>query len=142
MIGFKPMTTKVILMRAPSGFGKSTWIKNNVPHATICSADDFFVKRGNGTYSFDARLLGVAHKHCLQAFKDAVLRGDKLVVVDNTNLRKSWYKEYVEFSKVNDVELYQKVLTERFTNVHGVPEEKVNQMISNFEEDETIPHWK
>lgn len=133
--------TKVILMRAPSGFGKSTWIKNNVPRATICSADDFFVRRGNGTYAFDSRLLGAAHKHCLQSFKDAVSRGDEIVVVDNTNLRKSWYKDYVSFAKENSIDIYQKVLKARFVNVHGVPEEKVDQMISSFEEDNDLPHW-
>src|SRR5690348_12592645 len=129
------MTKQVIVMRAPSGFGKSTWIKTHVPTATVCSAD-FYFERG-GSYKFDPTLLGKAHGSCLWAFKEALKRGDEVVVVDNTNLIRKHYKEYVELGKAAGYKVYQKCLKTQFQNTHGVPAEKVEQMKATFQED---PH--
>lgn len=132
----------VILMRAPSGFGKSTWIRNNtVPDKTaVCSADDFFVARGHGKYAFDPKLL--ARKSCLDKFRAAMAANIEVIVVDNTNLRKSWYKDYVSLAKENGYKVFQKcLLTERFVNTHGVPEKKVEQMIASFEVDDSLEHY-
>lgn len=136
------MSKQVILVRGSSGAGKSTWIKTNAPTATVCSADDFFVAHGNGTYKFNPSLLGRAHKACLSKFESALSAGDELIVVDNTNIRRSWYKDYVRLAHLAGYEVFQKCLTTRFTNTHGVPEDKVEQMISTFEDDATLPHWQ
>jgi len=135
------MNKTVILMRAASGQGKSTWIKNNVPSATVCSADDFFVTHGKGTYKFDAKLLGAAHSSCLRAFEKALTACEPLVVVDNTNIRVAWYKDYVKLAKFHGYSVFQKCLKTRFVNTHGVPEEKVDQMLATFEEDNNLSHW-
>lgn len=125
----------IIIMRAWSGAGKSTWIQTWVPWATVCSADDFFVRHGNGTYKFDPRLLGVAHKTCLDSFRRAIAAGDAMIVVDNTNIRRSWYKDYVTLGREAGYQVFQKCLKTRFVNTHGVPEDKVSQMMSDFEVD-------
>jgi len=129
-------------MRAASGSGKSTWIKTNFPEATVCSADNFFVSHGKGQYKFNPSLLGAAHKSCLSAFEKALAAGDNVVVVDNTNIRKSWYQDYVKLATAKGYEVFQKCLTTKFQNTHGVPEEKVADMIKNFEEDLTLAHWE
>ncbi len=137
------MPKQVIIMRAHSGAGKSTWIGENVPTAVVCSADHFFMGHGNakGTYRFDPSQLGRAHKLCLDNFERALSKGEPLVVVDNTNIRVSWYKDYLKLASFHGYEVFQKCLKTRFVNAHGVPEEKVDQMIATFEEDHNLPHW-
>lgn len=134
------MTKQVIIMRAPSGSGKSTWIETHVPTATVCSADFYFER--SGTYRFDPALLGKAHGSCRYAFEAALKRGDALVVVDNTNLIRKHYKEYVDLGKTYGYEVFQKCLKTQFQNTHGVPDEKVQQMRDSFQEDTTLPEWQ
>lgn len=133
------MAKQVILMRAPSGAGKSTWIKTHVPTATVCSADLYFER--TGTYKFDPTLLGKAHGSCVWAFKEALARGDETIVVDNTNLIRKHYKEYVELGKAAGYQVFQKCLTTQFLNTHGVPAEKVAQMRESFQEDKTLEEY-
>lgn len=135
------MTKIVVIMRAPSGAGKSTWISTHLPTATVCSADHFFVKHGGGTYKFDPTLLGRAHGSCVAAFKAALARGDAAVVVDNTNLVRKHYKEYVDLAKAAGYTVYQKCLKTQFQNTHGVPDEKVAQMRATFQDDPTLPEY-
>lgn len=138
----KTMEKTIIVLRGGPGSGKSTWIKGTLPvTAVVCSADDFFVRHGKGTYAFDARLLGRAHKECLNKFEKAISDGVDLIVVDNTNIRKSWYKDYVRFGTEHGYKVFQKCLTTRFVNTHGVPEDKVDKMISDFEVDTDLPEY-
>lgn len=133
------MTKTVILMRAQSGGGKSTWIKTHVPEATVCSADLYFER--SGSYKFDPTLLGKAHGSCRFAFERALDRGDALVVVDNTNLLRKHYKEYVDLAQKAGYTVFQKCLRTQFQNTHSVPEEKVAQMRASFQEDATLPEY-
>jgi predicted kinase len=126
-------------MRAISGAGKSTWIKTHVPTATVCSADLYFER--SGTYKFDPSLLGKAHGSCVYAFKEALARGDEMVVVDNTNLIRKHYKEYVELAKAAGYDVFQKCLKTQFVNTHGVPADKVAQMRASFQDDTTLPEY-
>jgi len=129
----------VILLRGSPGSGKSTWISAHLPDATVVSADKFF-ERG-GTYKFDGKLLKYAHESSQTAFKAALARGDALVAVDNTNIHKGNYQFYVTEATKAGYEVYQKVLTTVFQNVHGVPEDKVTRMRDLMEVDTYLPHW-
>lgn len=75
----------VILLRGISGSGKSTWIKNNKPQATVVSADHLFIQ-SDGSYEFDQARLGEAHQKCFKAFIEALQKGSELIIVDNTNV--------------------------------------------------------
>ncbi|MBP9827687.1 ATP-binding protein [Patescibacteria group bacterium] len=75
----------VILLRGISGSGKSTWIKNNQPQATVVSADHLFIQP-DGSYKFDQTRLGEAHQKCFKAFIEALQKGSELIIVDNTNV--------------------------------------------------------
>lgn len=77
----------VIVMRGITGSGKSTYVAEHYPNATVVSADHFF-EHAN-TYAFDATRLDDAHRACFKKFMDAVTRGDEQIVVDNTNVE-SW----------------------------------------------------
>lgn len=133
---------KLILMRAPSGAGKSTYIKTHLPGALVCSADAFMYDKRTGLYDFKVEKLGWAHKSCFEACEKGMRDGVPVIVIDNTNIQRKWYKNYVDLAKKLGYEVYQKCLTTQFQNVHGVPDEKVAQMRESFEEDPTLPHWQ
>jgi predicted kinase len=78
---------KVIILRGISGSGKSTWIKNHHPDATIASADDAF-RMPDGTYDFSdhANRIHDAHKRCFQTFLQAMRASKPMIIVDNGNI--------------------------------------------------------
>lgn len=130
----------LFIMRAPSGSGKSTWIKTHLPSAVVCSADSYFYR--SGTYRFVPSHLPKAHAACLASATAAMAEGHATVVIDNTNIRREWYRKYVELARDYGYEVFQVCLTTRFQNVHGVPDDKVQQMHDTFEQDDTIPKWE
>ena len=122
----------VIIMRGQSGAGKSTWIKKNLPSdVTVCSADSYFSR--SGEYKFNPKLLGRAHGSCKEKFTDALIDGDELIVVDNTNTKRSEMEFYVRNArgygyKVRFVRLDTPVDVAAQRNVHGVPHASVQAM--------------
>lgn len=136
------MRGKLIIMRAASGAGKSTWIKTHVPEAFVCSADNGMIDPRTGIYDFKPEKLHRAHKDCFSGIENAMKDGLPLLVLDNTNLQRKWYKPYVELAAKMGYEVYQKHLTTQFQNTHAVPDEKVAQMRAAFEPDDTLPHWQ
>jgi predicted kinase len=139
---------KLLILRGAPGSGKSTWITGNIAKQysaeeyVICSADNFFVANGNGTYKFDPRLLGKAHGQCQYLANKAMESGLSLVVIDNTNITPKEYKPYIEMAAKHGYQVFQHVLNGNFNNTHGVPEDKVASMRMRFVTDSTIPPWK
>lgn len=133
---------KLLLMRAPSGSGKSTWIQTHVPDALVCSADHAMIDSRTGVYQFSPTKLGYAHKSCFDKCATGMRDGVPVIVVDNTNIVRKHYANYVKLAQEQGYEVFQVCLKTRFTNVHNVPEEKVQQMHDTFEVDSTLPHWQ
>jgi len=131
---------RVIILRGISGAGKSTYTSRHFPGAMVCSADQYFISP-DGNYKFDPKKLGSAHGSCKRKFKKALEALEPLVVVDNTNLRRADYKDYVRLAKDHGYEVYQVVLRTQYKNVHGVPESTLERMKKNFEVDTEIPEW-
>lgn len=131
-----------IIMRGPSGIGKSTWIQENHPDAIICSADHYFLTE-EGEYEFDPRHLAEAHSECLAKFVSAITNREPVVIVDNTNTTK-W--EYINYQHVAMafgyvVTLHEftvgtidglKELIRRQKTGKQVPTEILCQMVLNF----------
>lgn len=90
-----------ILMRAYAGAGKSTKAKELAGQfeATICAADDYWMK--DGKYCFEADKLHLAHAECFEKFKKCVREG-KNVIIDNTNLKFEDIQKYVDFLIINN----------------------------------------
>lgn len=138
-------TRTVYIMVGASGSGKSTWIKNNVPNALVCSADHFFYNK-DGVYNFNPTLLGVAHGDCASKFNNANHNGVAQIVVDNTNTRLKEIRPYVRLAK----EYGANVVFVRFNvapdvcatrNSHGVPSEAVQGMYDRCMALELPPEW-
>jgi predicted kinase len=103
----KPERKMVVLMRGLPGSGKSTFVEQLVERATqldinsaVCSADQFFYDE-HGTYHFDTRELSSNHGKCFSKFQyhlrasPGELGFVKLIIVDNTNIRKDELDRYI-----------------------------------------------
>jgi len=135
-------------MRGLPGSGKSTiaecfsnfslFMPSAAPRLpAIVSADQFFMKKGK--YKYAARLQGTAHKWCQSKFKAALKAGRSPVIVDNTNIKHSYMKPYMDSACkhgyavvtmiVEDFDVAK--LTKR--NTHKVPKETIARMAKEFQ---------
>ena len=120
----------MVVMRGLPGSGKSTVvsaISRLYPRAVVCSADHYFLR--DGRYEFDPALLKSAHQECQDKARAACEAGERLVVVDNTGVRR-W--ELVTYFKLAQSYNYTVIVVEprtpwRFNvnqlaakNTHGV----------------------
>jgi len=64
--------------------------------ATICSADDLFIDPITQQYIYDATKVPLAHRQCYQTFVKSVESRVPLIVIDNTNLARWHYKQYLD----------------------------------------------
>jgi predicted kinase len=127
---------KVIIMRGISGSGKSTYVKNNFPDATVCSADHYFINENN-EYCFDHKKLGQAHKQCQNRFYKAISQNENLIVVDNTNTTIWEMKWYYDLAKNNGYNVFcirvnTSVENAHKRNSHNVPLDVIESMQKRF----------
>ncbi|XP_063980962.1 uncharacterized protein LOC135164494 [Diachasmimorpha longicaudata] len=139
----------MVLLRGLPGSGKSFLARSLVSTTTgdnpakyIFSADDYFVALGRGIYMYDPKRLSDAHTITQNRAHEALSQGKTPVIIDNTNTQAWEMRPYaamaVEFGYIVEVlepdtpwankikELAQK-------NTHGVPKDKIEQMLMRFE---------
>ena len=132
---------KLIICRGSPGSGKSTYARRVKAKmlgmfglsCTVASADDYFVK--NGIYTFDRTKLSKAHEYCRDQVHKAMIHNTPYVLVDNTNIRRNDFSEYIRMAQEFGYQTIEKVfgldatvdeLVKRGT--HNVPREKVELM--------------
>lgn len=133
--------SELVIVRAPSGYGKSTFVKKNFPSYQHLEADMFFIR--DGQYVFDRNKLGSAHKWCQTMTKQA-LRDGRDVVVSNTSTTLKEVNDYIRI--LDEVNADNKVcnkspvmlrvirLNKQFQNIHGVPESVVEAMKARMQD--------
>lgn len=124
-------------MRGISGSGKSTYTRDHLPGAYVCSADFFFLDK-NGVYQFDRNKLGEAHRWCYRSFLNALSDKHDLVVVDNTNTQLFEFYGYAQAAWAHDytveaVRMDTPVEIAAARNLHGVPAAGVKAMQDRFQ---------
>lgn len=124
----------LILVRGISGSGKNTFAElmsnNNAP---VFSADDYFMK--DGKYKFDGSKIKFAHEYCHNMTETAMRTHEPKIFVANTFTREWEMKKYYELAKKYGYRVFSIVVENRHgsKNLHGVPEQKVQQMRDRFE---------
>jgi predicted ABC-type ATPase len=123
------MKPKIYIIAAPSGYGKSTLAKKLMLEKGIKNhfeADMFMVDK-NGNYEFNPKKLHYCHYRCLEETRLAMINHND-VIVSNTFLREWEAAPYVSMAKQYNFEIEVIHLTEKYSNVHGVPDWKVKEM--------------
>ena len=147
------MDKTLYIMRGIPGSGKSTLAKETALAAlklgangvAICSTDEFFMV--HGTYVFDRDKLGENHRKNKERAVAFMRLGIGAVIVDNTNIKRKDFAEYVSYageygyevrevvvgasSMDADLDAYIKFCHAR--NTHGVPLEAIDRMARTFE---------
>lgn len=128
----------LILLRGLPGSGKSTFAK--MLSDSHYEADMYFVD-DNGNYNFDPLKLKHAHQWCQDQVHNAMIRNhvnygldDSVIVVSNT-FTQDWEMEpYYKMAEEFGYKVYSIVMENRHggVNVHGCPEEKLEQMSQRF----------
>lgn len=132
----------LILMRGLPGSGKSTLARELLstgPNGLILSTDDYFDQRDG--YRYEVGLLGAAHEWNQSRAKDAMHDGRSPIIIDNTNLQAWEMKPYVRMAleRGYKVDFCEPDTSWKFDpyelekrNKHGVPQEKIAQMMDRY----------
>lgn len=123
--------SELVIVRAPSGYGKSTYVKKNFSDYQHLEADMYFIR--DGEYLFDRNKLGAAHKWCQTMTKQA-LRDGKDVVVSNTSTTLRELNDYIKIADDCKVTFRVIRLNKQFQNIHNVPHEIVEAMKNRFQD--------
>ena len=122
----------MVVMRGLPGSGKSTVVSTITrvyPHAVVCSADHYFMKDGKYAYSSSRKDLKSAHLQCKKKALGACEVGERLVVVDNTGVKK-W--ELLTYFRMAQLHRYTVILLESRTpwrfNVEKLAEKNTHRV--------------
>lgn len=128
---------KIVILRGLPGSGKSTKVMERYPDAVVCSADNYFINPLDGVYRYNPERIGDAHKWCRFNAIAAADASAPVIVVDNTNIKYSDFRAYLEIAEAYgyEVELVESDTEWKWDvdecakrNVHGVPREAIQRM--------------
>ena len=122
-----------MICRGISGAGKSTFAKTL--GGQHYEADMFFIDPVTGEYKFDGSKIKLAHEWCQNRVEGDMILNMNKIVVSNT-FTQSWEMEpYFELAEKYGYKVFSIIIENRHggTNVHNVPEEKLEQMRNRFE---------
>jgi predicted kinase len=130
---------ELILLRGLPGSGKSTLAKiilqlRSADDPEVLSADDFFEDK-EGDYNFDPSKIKEAHNYCQFRCSERMRQGIARIVVANTFTQEWEMKTYFEMAERYNYRVHCVVVENRHgnENIHGVPENKLQQMKDRFE---------
>jgi predicted kinase len=133
------MGKNLYIVRGLPGSGKSTFARSIAKPYQIFEADQYFMKRGK--YNFDATKLKEAHDDCKQRvvrrmrenlFNSIFFNN---IVVSNTFTQDWEMKYYRSIGKRYGYKVHTIIVENRHygSNVHGVPQDKLQVMEDRFE---------
>ena len=129
---------ELILLRGLPGSGKSTLAKiilqlRSTDEPEVLSADDFFEDK-EGEYNFDSTKLKEAHNYCQFRCSERMRQQKARIVVANTFTQEWEMDEYFKMAERYNYRVHTVIVENRHgnENVHGVPEDKLQQMKNRF----------
>lgn len=135
------MSRVLILLRGVPGSGKSTFANHMWSSGVIFEADKYFIDP-SGNYRFDGSKLKEAHEWCRNSVEEAMQQNHMTagkhypeIIVSNTFTREWEMQAYLDLAKKYDYNVVSLIVENRHggKNVHGVPDEKVQEMRDRFE---------
>ena len=130
---------ELILLRGLPGSGKTTLAKiilqlRSTDEPEILSADDFFEDK-EGDYNFDSTKLKEAHNYCQFRCSERMRQQKAKIVVANTFTQEWEMDEYFKMAERYNYRVHTVVVENRHgnENIHGVPEDKLQQMKNRFQ---------
>ena len=137
------MDEKILyIVRGLPGSGKSTFAKKLVSSDfLVCEADKYFIDKQTGEYKFDGSKIKDAHKYCQNLvetyMKDSMVNDQwyREIAVSNTFTMEWEMTHYFELAKKYGYKVFTIIVENRHNgeNVHGVPNDKIEQMKDRFE---------
>ena len=129
----------LILLRGLPGSGKSTLgqiILHNpsTENSHVLSADDYFIDE-NGNYNFDASKIRLAHNFCQEKCAERMRHEISKIVVANTFTQEWEMEKYYEMAERYQYRVHSVIVENKHNgkNIHGVPEDKLQQMKERFQ---------
>jgi predicted kinase len=134
------MQKKILyILRGLPGSGKTTLAKSLLGQGgTMHAADDYFYEQGNGTYLFKASELKTAYTQCQGRVQADMMLEVPVIAVHNTFVKLLEMEAYLRMAEIFGYTPIVITCESNFGNSHGVPDEKVSQMLENWE-DSRIP---
>ena len=119
------------IVRGIPGSGKSTLAKHLT--SNVFEADHYFYDN-DGNYNFIPSEIKEAHKECHQFVGHAMESSIEKIAVSNTFTQEWEMEPYFELAKKYGYKVFTIVVENRHggTNVHNVPEDKIEQMKNRF----------
>jgi predicted kinase len=133
------MEKNLYIVRGLPGSGKSTFARSIAKSYQIFEADQFFMKKGE--YNFDPTKLKEAHQDCKQRVANRMRENlfnsifFNNIVVSNTFTQEWEMKFYRNVARRYGYKVHTIIVENRHygTNIHGVPEDKLQVMEDRFE---------
>ena len=130
---------ELILLRGLPGSGKSTLAKTILlvkytTESDVLSADDFFIN-DRGDYEFDVPKIKEAHNYCQFRCSEKMRQQVKRIVVANTFTQEWEMEPYFKMAETYNYRVHTVIVENRHgsENVHGVPDDKLQQMKDRFQ---------
>lgn len=134
------MSGILTLLRGLPGAGKSTFANFIWNDYAICEADKFFYDK-EGNYNFDASKLRQAHEWCRREVEKRMVENSVTpqyypeIVVSNTFTQEWEMEPYFKLAEQYGYRVFSIIVENRHDgkNVHGVPDDKLEQMKNRFQ---------
>ena len=119
------------IVRGLPGSGKSTLAKQLT--SNVFEADHYFYDN-EGNYKFIPSEIKDAHKECQDNVRIAMESSIPKIAVSNTSTQEWEMESYFELAKEFGYDVFTIIVENRHggTNVHNVPEDKIEQMKNRF----------
>ena len=123
---------ELILVRGLPGSGKTTFAKSL--GCPTFEADNYFIDK-DGKYIFDGSKIKLAHEWCKSRVGELMKEGIKKIAVSNTFTQEWEMENYYELAKQYGYTVFSVIVENRHngTNVHGVPQDKLEIMKERFQ---------
>jgi predicted kinase len=131
----------IFLVRGLPGSGKSTFANHIWNNYAICEADQYFIDKETSEYKFDATKLREAHEWCRNQVETRMIDHQSNpqyypeIVVSNTFTQEWEMQAYFDLAEKYGYRVTTLIVENRHgnSNIHGVPDDKLEIMRNRFE---------